>query len=76
MDNVIEADSQGIDQAIRMAGSQAKLADALGVTQQAVFKWQKQGYVPVERIAQIADKYGIERTRLIDPDLKRIMQEW
>jgi len=75
MEAVVEcAVATGVDQAIRMAGSQAKLAKSLGVSQQSVFKWQRQGFAPLER--EISEKYAIERNRLVDPALVALLQEW
>jgi len=77
MEAVVEcAVATGVDQAIRMAGSQAKLAKSLGVSQQSVFKWQRQGFAPLERVREISEKYAIERNRLVDPALVALLQEW
>lgn len=59
----------GIAQAVAAAGSQAKLADLLGCTQQNVSHWVRQGFVPVERIREIEQVTGIHRSILIDPAL-------
>jgi DNA-binding transcriptional regulator YdaS (Cro superfamily) len=59
----------GIEQAVAAAGSQAKLADMLGCTQQNVSFWVRQGYVPVERIREIEQATGVHRSILIDPAL-------
>ena len=63
MENAIS----GIMDAIISAGSQVKLAEAMGVSQQAVQQWKDQGFVPIGRIAEIEALYGIPRARLIDP---------
>lgn len=39
----------GIEKAVRLAGNQTKLALGVGVTPQAVQKWEKQGYVPATK---------------------------
>lgn len=57
----------GIAAAIKAAESQAVLANTLGVTQQAVSAWLKQGWVPVDRAREIEMHYGVPRARLIDP---------
>lgn len=57
----------GIEQAIHDAGSEAKLAELLGCTQQAVNLWKQRGYVPAQRVDQIANAFRIERNALIDP---------
>ena len=57
----------GIDKVIEAAGGQTALAEVLGVSQQAISKWQKRGYVPAERVDQLANSYRVDRTELIDP---------
>ena len=62
--------TSGLDEAIAAAGgSQAALADRLGVTQQAVSTWVKQGYVPVRRALEIEALLGVHRHRLLNPRL-------
>lgn len=46
--------------AISAAGSQANLAKAIGVTQQAVHGWVKRGYAPLDRCVSISKLYNIE----------------
>lgn len=57
----------GVDRAIKKAGSQGKLADRLGVSQQVISKWKRRGYVPLIRAVEIETQYGIKRTQLINP---------
>lgn len=59
----------GIADAIGAALTQEALAGALGVTQQAVSAWLKQGWVPVDRAREIEMHYGIPRARLVDPKI-------
>ena len=59
----------GIELAIIIAGSQAKLAAILGCTQQNVGFWLKQGYCPPERIIEVEQATGVSRTQLINPKL-------
>lgn len=66
MDNA----TSGITQAITTAGSQLKLAGALGVTQQAVSEWVRQGYVPPNRATEIEMQFGVPRTTLLSPKLR------
>lgn len=65
----METTTTGIEDAITAAGSQAKLGEALGVTQQTVSLWLKAGYVPNEHIVPIEAQFGIPRNRLINPRL-------
>lgn len=64
-----EPTTTGIEAAIKAAGNQAKLGDALGVTQQTVSLWLKAGYVPNEHIVAIETLYGVPRGRLINPKI-------
>lgn len=74
MTEVLE--SSGIDLAVRMAGSQAKLAVQLGVRQQAVMKWVKQGYVPLPRAREIEALFGVPRNTLIDPKVLDLLSDF
>lgn len=64
----------GIDKVIAAAGGQTALADVLGVSQQAVSKWQKRGFVPAERVDQLAANFNVERGELIDPAIKQLFK--
>ena len=59
----------GIDLAVSAAGSQQELAVELGVTQQAVSQWARQGWVPLRRAGEIERKFDIPRHRLVNPAL-------
>ena len=63
----------GIAQASRIAGSQTKLAESLGVTQQSVSLWFRRGYVPLLRALEIEMIYGVARHRLVSPRVRRLM---
>ncbi len=43
-----------IDKVVAILGSQAKLARALGVSNNAIWKWVAQGYVPPGRAVEVA----------------------
>lgn len=62
-----------VEDAVRTAGTQAKLARALGVSQQAVSMWLRRGWVSPTRAREIEALYGIERQKLIDPKLSDLM---
>jgi len=55
--------------ALAAAGSQARLSQALGVSQQAVSKWLQRGWAPAERAAEIEFLYGVPRRKLMNPRL-------
>ena len=59
----------GIARAVALAGSQHKLAARLGVSQQAVHSWVRQGYVPLRRVVEIEAEFGVERRELCAPYL-------
>lgn len=63
----------GIGKAVTAAGSQTALAEMLGVTQQAVAKWQGRGWAPLERAKQIANAFPITLKELIDPKLREML---
>lgn len=63
----------GIAEAVDAAGSQKKLGDFLGVTQQSVSLWLGQGYVPNEHIVSIEAQFGVPRARLINPRIAALV---
>lgn len=68
--------SKGVDLAVEMSGSQAKLAAKVGVTQQAVMKWVKRGYVPLPRAREIEALLGVPRSTLVDPKVLDLLSDW
>lgn len=64
----------GIADAVVAAGTQVKMAAALGVTQQAISHWLRRGYVPVRHIVQIETEFGVPRARLINPKIANLLQ--
>lgn len=67
---------RGIDEAVEAAGSQEKLAQALGVTQQSVAKWVKRGYVPLDRTLEVEGLFGVSRKALADPKVVELLSDW
>lgn len=65
--------SSGIEQAIKVAGSQVALATMVGCTQQNISFWKRQGYAPVLRTLQIEQLTGVPRTQLLDPRVLRVI---
>jgi DNA-binding transcriptional regulator YdaS (Cro superfamily) len=63
----------GIQQVIKQMGSQSALAKLLGVSQQVISQWERQGYVPVGRILEIEAQSGVSRRLLIDPRLSDLL---
>lgn len=65
----------GIADAVLEAGSQVKLAQTLGVSQQAISKWVKRGWVPLRRAAEIELRYNVHRSRLANPNILLLIKE-
>lgn len=63
----------GIEKAIAAAGSEQALGEMLGVSQQAVSKMKRRGFVPLSRVDQIVNVMRIAREELIDPKLKEAL---
>lgn len=57
--------NSALKNAIGAAGSGEKLADALGITRQAIYQWDK---VPAERVLDVERLTGVSRHDL-RPDL-------
>lgn len=53
----------GISKAIRIAGSQTALGNLLGITPQAIQKWEAKGAVPAERCREVEALFGGQVTR-------------
>jgi DNA-binding transcriptional regulator YdaS (Cro superfamily) len=63
----VTTSKKGVFAAIQAAGGQAKLADALGVSQQLISKWLRRGWVPLHRAQEIETQFGVARARLLNP---------
>jgi len=64
---MLEQCTTGIADAIVSAGGQGALARKVGVSQQAVSRWVKRGWVPVTHIVKVEEMFGVSRARLINP---------
>ncbi len=60
--------------AIRKAGGQVKLAQALGLTQQRISIWLKRDCAPNKYIKPIAELYGIPASTLLPPDVREALK--
>jgi hypothetical protein len=69
----------GVQKAIKEAGGQVSLAHQLGVSQQAISIWKRQGFVPISRIVEIEAQYGVPRAELVSQEIVNIvdpLREW
>ena len=62
-----------LDLAIERGGGIIKFCQRLKVTHQAVYSWKARGWVPPERSLIIESIFGVERSRLMDPNLVRAL---
>lgn len=63
------------DRAVVAAGGAIALASALGVSHQAVYRWQRDGYLPLARALEVDAMLGIPYRSLLEPGLAAAMQE-
>ena len=63
----------GVELAVYAAGSQAKLADLLGCSQQNVSAWLRRGWAPAERVVEIEQATGVDRKLLVNPRLRDLL---
>ncbi len=64
-----DAMKKAIQQAVRQAGSQHKLAAICHTSQQSITYWLRKGYVPTYRAAAlISEQFDIPLNQLCEPD--------
>lgn len=63
-----------VKQACAIAGSQVALARELRVSEAAVSGWVRQGWVPLRRAAEIEQRFGVARRKLVSPQLQELLQ--
>ncbi len=49
-----------VEKIIEKAGGVEAVASALGITIQAVYAWQRNGYVPLNRVREVAKMAGMK----------------
>jgi transcriptional regulator with XRE-family HTH domain len=64
-----------MDELIQRAGSQAALAKALGVTQQAVSLWRQMGYIPDdERALKASEAFDVHVLTICAPTRRALLE--
>lgn len=56
-----------VEKIIERAGGVRAVAEELGVTTQSVYKWQRDGFIPLKRMKEVARLAGIKPTELPIP---------
>ncbi|NYT44587.1 helix-turn-helix domain-containing protein [Alcaligenaceae bacterium] len=64
-----------VEAAVVAAKGQTLLAAHLGVSQQAISKWLRRGWVSPTRAQEIEALYGIPRKKLMNPKLVALLQD-
>lgn len=66
--------ANGVDKAIDAAGGGPEgikeLADLLGITVQAIYRFKRKGWFPVDRARAIADRYDLPFRELVRQDIR------
>lgn len=62
-----EPSVSGLGEAILAAGGQGALARKLGISQPAVSRWVRCGWVPLAHVIAVENMFGIPRAKLINP---------
>ena len=62
-----------LDTAVKRAGGAIKLAAFLKVSHQIVYLWIDRGWVPPRRAVQIENKTKVPRSKLINPQLAKLL---
>lgn len=57
----------GVQRAVKAAGSQQLLAEALGLKQQTISTWVVRGYVPLDHVTAVSAVSGVPKRELVSP---------
>lgn len=60
---------EALRSAIDAGGGIVQFAKTLGVRHQAVYHWQRKGYMPFERAAEVERRWGIPHRLLVKPSV-------
>lgn len=70
-------EKNGVDKAIDAAGGGtngiAALAKLFTTTPQAVYKFRRQGWFPLDRARVVADTYGVPLAELVRADIRQLL---
>ena len=67
------SEKSGVKRAIEAEGGKQQLADRWGVTYQAIDKFDRQGWFPLERARQAADQFAIPLRDLVRSDIREAL---
>jgi transposase-like protein len=62
-----------LNTAIERAGGAIRLAEALGITHQAIYAWRKRGWVPADKAIAVENLVGVPRISIMDPALVAVL---
>ena len=65
----------GIEAAVKQVGGQTRLAQLLGVKQQAVSAWCARGYAPNKHVPAIRDLTGMAAETLMRPEIVEMIRD-
>ena len=55
-----------VQRMVDKAGGVQKVADELGISHQAIYKWVRDGYIPLKRIRAVATLAGVPANKIGD----------
>ena len=67
------SEQSGVERAISAAGSGAKLAETWGVSAMAITKFKQQGFFPLDRAKDAAERFEIPLRDLVAPNIRDAM---
>ena len=71
----IEVNREAIRKVIKEFGGQAKMAVIIGLSQQSMANWVKQGYIPIKHLRPIMNTTKVPAKNLVSQDYLDV-HEW